>query len=640
MDFFGSQERARRQSMKLIPLLILAVIGTVGTLTLIFAPLVVAARTFGAPTRYWDPELWGLVALFWLLFILAGTIWKLERLREGGAAVARALGGRLVVPLEADRDERRLLNVVEEMAVASGLPAPAVYVLDTEKSINAFTAGRTPADAVIGVTRGTLEMLTRDELQGLVAHEFNHILSGDMPLNHNLISMLHGVQVIGLSGKASLAVVWLSIELQIPIILWTLLLVPVAVVMVVVGSVGLFFGRVAKAAVNRQREFLADAAAVQFTRNPPGIAGALMKIGGLSRGSRIRAPRAEEASHLYFSAGIRGLLVSAHPPLAERVRRIDPSFTGEFTRLSVPEIRSIVQGEEETGSIVRAAPTAARDEVEAATEPEAVARRVGTMDTDHIRYTDDLLSRLPGPLHRAVEEPAGAVALVLGLLLDRDMEVRRRQMAVLRGRADPGVAVEVERLLPEMYEMPVEMRLPLLELAVPELRGLSENQYRQLVGTARRLITADDRVDLFEYAVQRVLLRDLEAIFGKGGPPRVRHRSLWPVREPCSVLLSALAYHAWKEGAILPFQEAARTFGKDGRHLEPVPPDKCRLQEVDLALRELVHLSPEMKRQLVRACAACVRQDRKVKMEEAELLRAVCAALDCPMPPFIPGMEI
>src|SRR5690606_28971990 len=252
--------------------------------------------------------------------------------RQGGSVVAGLLGGLPVNPATDDPDERRLVNVVEEMAIASGVPVPAIYVLPGEESINAFAAGYGVHDAAVAVTRGALKHLTRDELQGVIAHEFSHILNGDMRLNIRLIGLLHGLLLLALIGRVLLRSGGRSRgrrkekggSVQVALI---------GLGLVLLGYIGVFFGKLIKAAASRQREYLADAAAVQFTRNPEGIAGALKKIGALGAGSRIVHPRAEELSHLYFASGLRSSfagLFATHPPLVERIRRIDPSFSGDF----------------------------------------------------------------------------------------------------------------------------------------------------------------------------------------------------------------------------------------------------------------------------------------------------------------------
>jgi len=339
MDFFAHQDRARRQTSLLIGYYVLAValiaLGVYAAFAAVF--LGAEAKTAGAFDwcQAWNPRLFAAVVGGTLLVVLIGTLYKIAQLARGGEAIARMLGGRPVAPDTADAAERRLINVVEEMAIASGIPVPRVFLLDEEKGINAFAAGFEPSNAVIGVTRGCLQTLSRDELQGVIAHEFSHILNGDMRLNLRLVGILNGILVIALVGYGLMRVMSSSSRSRsrnekgggaaVGIFLLGLLLM-------LIGYIGVFFGKLIKSAVSRQREFLADASAVQFTRNPIGIAGALATIAGYKGGTRLATSHAEETSHFFFANGLRGSflgLLATHPPLDERIRRIDPAFTAD-----------------------------------------------------------------------------------------------------------------------------------------------------------------------------------------------------------------------------------------------------------------------------------------------------------------------
>ncbi len=417
MDYFQNQDVARKRTGLLVFLFITAVILIV--LSVYFAIGLVLelaepqgpGETVQGLARLWNPELFGMVALGTSGLIAGGSLFKIAALSGGGHTVAELLGGRLLHPDKASPDERRLLNVVEEMAIASGLPVPPVYLLENEAGINAFAAGHTSGDAVVAVTSGTLQRLTRDELQGVIAHEFSHILNGDMRLNIRLMGVLFGILVIGLTGwiifRSSMGGGYVRVGARdddrkgfnpIPLI---------GLALYIIGYVGVFFGNLIKAAVSRQREFLADASAVQFTRNPDGIAGALKKIGALAEGSRVGDSHAEEASHMFFGEAVSGLnelfgLLSTHPPLIERIQRIDPSFTGDFSQVRLDRI------EEAAPTRQRLIP-GMRSGVMGLTAAAAVAR-VGTIDQAHIDYAADLKESFPAPLAQAVRDPLGAQA--------------------------------------------------------------------------------------------------------------------------------------------------------------------------------------------------------------------------------------
>ncbi|HKX45147.1 MAG TPA: M48 family metallopeptidase, partial [Planctomycetota bacterium] len=346
MDFFAHQERARRNTGRLVVLFVLAVLGIVAS---VYAAAIVAGLMAGileVPTGrqpdplavWWNPALLAGVVLCVFAVVGLGSAHKLAQVSAGGRTVAEMLGGRIVEPGARDPLERRLLNVVEEMAVASGVPVPGVYLLDEEAGINAFAAGFAPGDAVIGMTRGALEKLSRDELQGVVAHEFSHVLNGDMRLNLRLLGVVAGITVLGTLG-------WIVLRSTARVGTGrkkgggVAAVIAFAAALAVIGFVGSLFGSLIKAAVSRQREFLADASAVQFTRNPGGIAGALRKIGGFPSGSQVADSHAPEIAHMLFGEhGRRSLaqLTATHPPLAERIRRIDPSFAGKLERRAEP----------------------------------------------------------------------------------------------------------------------------------------------------------------------------------------------------------------------------------------------------------------------------------------------------------------
>src|SRR5690625_1971717 len=342
MDFFESQDQARRRSGRLLFFYILAVALIVASVYFVVLFAAEYAGLIGERSHFlWEPYVFLWTAAGTLTIISIGSAYRIIQLRAGGSRVAEMMGGRRVDRATSDPDERRLINVVEEMAIASGVPVPEIFILDREKSINAFAAGYSPNDAAVAVTDGTLRTLNRDELQGVIAHEFSHILNGDMRLNIRLIGVLNGILVLHLIGLILIRSLAYSRTgatrsrrssggggsggIVIAIII-------IGSALMIIGYIGVLFSRMIQAAVSRQREYLADAAAVQFTRNPSGIANALRKIGGASFGSRIRDPHANEASHLFFANGLSSSfsnLFSTHPPLTKRIQAIDPSFDGK-----------------------------------------------------------------------------------------------------------------------------------------------------------------------------------------------------------------------------------------------------------------------------------------------------------------------
>lgn len=638
MDFFSHQDRARRRTGLLIGYYALAVVLIILAVYLAFALLFLVAKgeatsTADVAARWWNPELFLWVVGGTAAVVAVGTLFKISQLSGGGAAIASMLGGRPVNGSTKDPDERKILNVVEEMAIASGTPVPPVYLMAEEDGINAFAAGFSPQDAVIGVTRGCIQRLTRDELQGVIAHEFSHILNGDMRLNIRLIGILNGILVIGLAGYFILRTAGSSHRSsredkgRAGIAVLGLLLM-------VIGFVGVFFGRLIKAAVSRQREFLADASAVQFTRNPSGIGGALKKIMGFSAGSCLATGNAEEASHFFFANGLRSSmagLLATHPPLDERIQRIDAGFV--YERAEAVAAARVGQGVASVSGF--AAGTAVAEAV--AVEPDAVISSVGAPTPEHVAYASRLIDGFPSAVLDAVREPFGARAVVYGLLLNREAGPRKIQIQTLQINADPAVYMATVKLADDVAASGREAFLSLLDMAISALRELSPSQYETFIQNVDALVRADDQIDLFEYALQRVLRRHLDPLFGRSRTSKVKYQQIKRVLPQCVDLLSCLAYWGTDE-----IEAARRAFGKGVQKLGTMVPElrsaeTCGLNALDGALDVLVLASPSIKRQVIDACVRCVADDGYVTVEEAELLRAVGDSLECPIPPMLPG---
>ena len=638
-DFFQQQDAARRGTARLVLLFALAV------LAIVVAVELVLAATMGFLGRDpetneidWsavaDPRLLLLAVGGTLLVVGGGSLYKVAQLRGGGRVIAEELGGRLVDGSTSDPVERRLLNVVEEMAIASGTSTPPVYIMDGETGINAFAAGFGPQDAVIGVTRGAATTLDRDELQGVIAHEFSHILNGDMRLNIRLMGLLHGIFLIGMIGYFILRMSFYSgagggrsrdSKGALPIL-------ALGAGLAIVGFAGTFFGNLIKAAVSRQREFLADSSAVQFTRHPGGIAGALKKIGGFVTGSKVENPNAPQASHMFFGRATSGFsaMFSTHPPLGERIRRIDPSWDGEFPEL--PEAGDAVPG---TVAPAGAAGFAGAEAAVPSPDISNAVSQVGQPTPAHVAYAAELIDRLPEPVVAAAHEPYGARAVVYALLLDRDPGPRRLQLAHLEAAADDGVYEETVRLAPLVEELDPGLRLPVVELALPALRALTSWQYQRFQENLVELVEADEVIDLFEWSLQRILLRDMQVSFGRTGPTRVRHRSAGAVESSLAVLLSVLAYVGNREAQAAEGAFAAgwRVLSLAERRL--LTHEECGFAALDAALVELDRAAPQVKKHALEAAVACITADRQVTVEEGELLRAVSAWINCPMPPIL-----
>ena len=498
----------------------------------------------GAPVSLWQPKLLlGLTAAT-LAVVGMASLYKWKQFSAGGSAVAESVRGRRINPHTTDLRERRLLNVVEEMAIASGTPVPAVYVLDDEPAINAFAAGLTTNDAVVAVTRGTLEKLTRDELQGVIGHEFSHILNGDMRLNLRLTALLFGILVLGLAGRG---------------VLWSLrgarfrsrdskssggflaAIVVIGLALVVIGYVGYFFGRIIQAAVSRQREFLADASAVQFTRNPVGLSGALKKIGGYALGSSLQTSKAAAIGHFFFAQSFRSGLTglwATHPPLDERIRAIEPAFDG--TMFEPPAAIDVANESFVSAGLAPAKATAPSKFSNAAFDATSVVAAAGSLTAEQISNAESLLASLPTALREATHSSAEAPALIYGLLIGDDAELKQKQRDLIGKHAGNQAVEAVDRLMSDLAQLRPDHKLPLLQLSLPALRILPESQLSSFLETLDELVHADDRISPFEFALQKLLTRALKL----GQKPHlsvVEFYSFNAVEKEISVVLSALA---------------------------------------------------------------------------------------------------
>lgn len=650
-DFFERQDIARRSTKWLIVLFALGVIGIVGG-TFVIAWFAVggmnqynALQHPGAPDyrqQGIDPLLAALAASGGSLALVGGgSLFKVAQLRAGGGtSVAESLGAKRVYPNATDFTEQRLLNVVEEMALASGVPVPPVFLLADEQGINAFAAGYASGDAVVAVTRGCAEQLSREELQGVVAHEFSHILNGDMRLNIRLIGILHGILLLGLIGRILLRSTYFSRgSSRRNDGAW---LLAIGLALLVLGFLGTLMGNLIKAAVSRQREYLADSSAVQFTRNPEGLAGALKRIGAAVFGSRLKAPNAAEASHMYFAQGLwEGFtsLTATHPPLGARIRRLDPQWNGKFPPAPKRPAVERELGPAAAGLVGAPALDAAPpNEVEVGIVSHA-ADQVGEPTELHRVYASELLQSTPPLVNEAVHEPYGARAVLYALLCDKQTEVRDKQLKRLAELAQADVYQLTLKLLPYVDLLDMRLRLPLVDMALPSLRAMSPSQYKVFLNCFQELVRADDRLGLFEWTLHRILLRHLRPQFERVKTPRVAYYGLQKLTTECATLLSTLA-HADNVGAEAPVAFSRGAARLPGLSLQLLSPKQCSLQALHQALEKLSQTAPKHRRSLVDACAVCICADKEVTVTEAELLRGICDMLDCPMPPLLPGQPI
>ena len=640
MQFFERQAATRRLSRWMVLLFILAIVAIVIAIDLV---VIVAISILTSE----DGGLLGAtetgfghypIAIVVSSLVVLGTISVASLVRSsalaagGGGAVAESLGGTPVTADTTDPLRRRLLNVVEEMAIASGVPVPRVYVLDREAGINAFAAGHNPSNAAIAVTRGALLNLSRDELQGVIAHEFSHVLNGDMRLSTRLIGWLFGLTVVAMVARFILRHVPRSSGNRkgggaIVVV------AAAAFIVLILGWIGLFFGRMIQAAVSRKRESLADASAVQFTRDPQGLRGALVKIGALGAGSRFRDADAEEVAHLLFASGVARAFAT-HPPLVDRIREIDPRFQPQEFEAMRLKMNAERQAAEEEAA--RRQPKAAERlggllEGAVVLSPAVIAALVANPGMADVAQAGQMLASLPDDFRRLAVQPDKAAALFIALALDPTPEVRNRQLAFVLAQVGGEFHDGMKELLPYVDALSAVQRMPALLQVFSALHQLAREERISLLKCLNGLLVREGRVSPFAYALRKLSQVQLQDELD----PRRRisgYQTLHGARESLQVLFSALASHGSEDET-----EARRAYEAGMADLLPrARPPYARLghwaPQLDHALTRLDSLQPEAKEMLVKALVRTVSHDLRMTVAESELLRAICAVLHCPLP--------
>ena len=631
MNFFEHQDRARRQTRHLTFLFILAVLAIVvaidGLLLLVAG---MSVREPGAePLSLAElasanqPLLTG-GAVTTIAVIGLASLFKITSLRAGGGQVARQLGGTLVESDSRDAKRRRLRNVVEEIALASGVPVPDIYVLEQESGINAFAAGYSPSDAAVAVTRGALEKLDRNELQGVIAHEFSHILNGDMRINIRLMGALFGILLLALIGRRVLvhARFGRSDKNGAAVVL-------VAFGLMAIGYIGLFFGRWIKAGVSRQREYLADASAVQFTRDPEAIGGALKKIAVYSEASYLNADT-EEIGHMLFGNGRPMALFSTHPPLNERISRIDPSFKPD----DLDRLAASIMSEQ---ARVRTASERRRQQAEKQApgggfDAGRIIDQIGSPDWDRMLVAAAVAASLPRDIRRAAHSTEWAPEVLFYTLIDREDKLREQQLLIIAQRMGMDSEAQVRALLQAAGPAAANQRLPLFEMAFPALKRRPPDYISRVLETVKALTEADARTDVFEFLLARVISQHLWESYN---PDRVRlagSKSLSTCRQEAMQVMAVLAWHGHEDStaAETAFGAGCATLDFEPKAVMPATADWTKL--LDTALSTLDRLKPAEKARLVNALATVVLHDERMVAAELELLRAVCDLIHVPLP--------
>jgi Zn-dependent protease with chaperone function len=644
MNFFDHQRAAKGTTLKLVFLFAAAVVALVAGVD---AAAALAVGYKGADAS----SILGVVivvTVVTLLIIAGGMLFKTIALRQGGAAVAASVGAVPVDPTSTDPQLRRFVNIVEEMSLASGVPAPRLFVMPRETGINAFAAGFTPADAAIAVTAGALTQLNRDELQGVIGHEFSHILNGDMRLNIRLIGLLAGILLIGMIGLRILQFGGRGSDSKgaAPIVV-------VAFAMMVLGFIGVFFANLIKAAVSRQREWLADASAVQFTRQTVGLEGALKKIGGIPAGSRLRDSRsANEVSHMLFGEGVRksfASLFATHPQLTDRIKALNPSFDPrEIAELQQRYAQQAPDGlAEDFAAGFAPAGTALGRQIPAQVpdpasgrhplSPEQVVSRAGTFTPADLKYGAALHARLPDDVRHLATQPTTAPVAVIAMLLAPPGEpLHVRHLTSIGQRLGPAQAREAAALGGRMAKLPQELRLPFVGLALPQLADHPRDYQDRLVAVLNDLAVADGTVTMFEYCVTRLVWNYLLDSADPSRRSKVGNGSLNDVRPVVTTLLATLAVASGgdQDTGRRAFNGALRRLYGDATTADN-PRRLSWQQTLDGGWPALDALEPRAKQALVEAMVVSVLDDGTVSAAEAELLRAACGLMHVPLPALL-----
>ncbi|MBG7601572.1 MAG: M48 family metallopeptidase [Gammaproteobacteria bacterium] len=650
MDFFSAQEAARKQTTLMIALFALAVLLLVVLTNLFLMAAMAIAGAESDPGHLPGAETF-MRQFSWLRFfavgaavavvILLGSLFRSWTMGRGGKAVAEMMGGALVSQNSADPDHRRLLNIVEEIAIASGTQVPLVYVMQNEPAINAFAAGITSGDAAIVVTHGCLRQLNRNELQGIIAHEFSHILNGDMRLNMRLIGILFGILMLGLIGRFLIRASGSSRSSSkqgngLP-------LIALGAGLFILGYAGTFIGNLIKASVSRQREYLADASAVQFTRDPDGIGGALIRIGANKNGSLLRNADAAEFSHTFFSEGVRNKflsLLATHPPLKQRILRILPRWDGDFIVRETMLPEHSQQSSRQQSSKQQSASDVDRVRMATATtmllELFQRIEKNSPPDAKTITYAADVVKSIPEAIIQHSRDPYGARAILFALLLDADDDAAAQQISALRKQAGNGVARLTQQLLPVIQRLLPQQRLAVIEMAVPALRELSARHFQLFTDTIDFLIRFDANITLFEWTLQKIVVCSLATDHKRGALQSDKSHLIEELLPECAILLSIIARSPRQDDV-----ETGKAFHAAAKELKAeqllLPAShEATVEALDGALVKLAQLRPLHKQRLLKACAVCVSADGRAAAVEVELLRAISLLLNCPMSPTDP----
>ncbi len=665
MDFFQAQDNARKKTKVLVFYYAVAVL--IITLA-VYAAITVGFAYFELKTKpsasvdaalLWNPLRFLYTVVGVAATIGLGSLYKVMSLRSGGSAVAESLGGERIDRSTSDPKRKMLLNVVEEMAIASGVPVPEVYILKQESAINAFAAGWSAEDAVIAMSAGALHELSRDELQGVVAHEYSHVLHGDCRMNIRLMGVLFGIMMLSVFGRIMRIAIGGGGRRRGGMVFVggrrrnsssgkgggaaIIAIIIVIVLVTIIGYIGTFFGRLIQAAISRQREYLADAAAVQFTRNPEGIAGALKKIAVNTYQSALVHPNASEAAHMFFADGIErsfSAALSTHPPLDVRIRAIEPNWDGKYDSVKKKKSRPAREATKKDvapGKASAAFPIGTGSTGMEKLQGMVVLGAIGTMSTENLDTAKQITSSIPDSLDAKMRQSDGASHAIIALLLVDNTEDDAKQAEFIREYLEDEDVQAVEAIEKQIAGLAREGRLAIMELSTTTLTQVAEFEHQGFYELIDKLIHADDVVTPYEYCMRRILRERLKR--GQGIPSGKAGLSYSQVDEEqgrsISLVLSfvAQASSSSKSGEEL-VQHSLEGLYLLMQNVQWTGSEIPALDELDAAFDQLKLSSFAIRAQFLRAVVACIKEDGELSPAEAEMLRMFGLSLDCPIPPL------
>lgn len=652
MNFFENQERARKKTFLLVMLLLIAVLLIVLAINILI--IVVFTLMHNEDLAHLTANIRRdefisfctntavIVTPVVLFVIFLGTIIKMFMLNNGGLSIAEMVKAR---PVDVNTDnllEKRFINVVEEMAIASGISVPHLFVMENEKGINAFVAGYSPEDTVLVVTQGALEQLNRDELQGVIGHEFSHIFNSDMHINIKLIGIVSGIVMISQMGSFILRNMRFRSsssnskddnKLQIVILIS-------GIGLLVIGYIGLFFGRWIKAAISRERESLADATSVQYTRNPTGLIGALMRIQAYEQGTLLNSTSADDINHMCFGPSLEMLfsgLLASHPPIEERIQALDPQgYYAPNIKLTRDENvakpskahRELNAKDLMIGTVVLANKIQQAQNVNLG----EIKQSIGNPSLAHVDVAKQLLKQIPEPLNVVAHDPNKVKLLYFALMMPESEEQFQSATQLLSTLLPENEQQQVLQYSQIIHDLGKTVKLPLIDISLAAFKQISIEE-RKIIYQNLEKIALLDKENLFEFTLLSILSKAT-------GVPKTKRRINNLTVSALLPQISALLFAVIKSGHSDPTLQVAcyDKLMKEFTDLT-IPLPKAEPLKLNFILSQLNHLTPLCKEQLINACLHCIEEDNIINVNEAELVRAIAARLDCPIPPIIPSQQ-